>query len=68
MPVLLAALAIGLLLMALQLWLLTVAFDLYLAGERGRIWPLAWTSAAVFVGGVVVRALLRTRPSVSPRP
>ena len=32
-PIVMAALAIGMLLMAIQLWLLTVALDLYLAGQ-----------------------------------
>jgi hypothetical protein len=46
-PVLTTALAIGLVLMALQLWLLTVALDLYLGGRTD---------------GFLVLGLLRGRP------
>lgn len=60
-PVLLAALSIGLVLMGLQLWLLTVALDLYLGGEGARVWQLAVVSGLVFLGGVGMLALLRGR-------
>ena len=50
----LAALIIGLLLMGLQLWLLTVALDLYLAGAGRRVWLLALVSGLIFVGGLLV--------------
>ncbi len=60
-PVLLAALGIGLVLMGLQLWLLTVALDLYLGGEGARVWQLAVVSGLVFLGGVAMLALLRGR-------
>jgi hypothetical protein len=61
-PVLTAALAIGLLLMAVQLWLLTVALDLLLAGKRDGLLGLALASGAVFAGGILVLRLLRARP------
>jgi hypothetical protein len=50
----LAALIIGLLLMGLQLWLLTVALDLYLAGAGHRVWPLSLRSGLIFAGGLLV--------------
>lgn len=58
-----AALALGILLMTFQLWLLTVALDLYLGGEGRRIWFLAAVSGVVFVGGVIaVRRVGRPFP------
>jgi hypothetical protein len=50
----LAALIIGLLLMGLQLWLLTVALDLYLAGAGRRVWLLSLSSGLIFAGGLLV--------------
>ena len=65
--VLLAALLVGLLLMGLQLWLLTVALDLYLGGQGRQIWLLALVSGAIFVGGVVMLAVLGRRPRLGDR-
>lgn len=59
-----AALLIGLLLMALQLWLLTVALELYLSGAGGQVWQLALTSGAIFLGGLAILQVLRRRPEV----
>jgi hypothetical protein len=64
-PVLSTALALGLVLMAVQLWLLTVALDLLLGGGPGGILGLALASGAVFAGGLLVLKLLRARPPVS---
>jgi hypothetical protein len=64
MPLVMAALAIGLLLMGLQLWLLTVALELYLSGDGGRVWQLALVSGAIFAGGLAMLALLRRRPRI----
>ncbi len=61
-PVLTTALLIGLLLMALQLWLLTVALDLLLGGKTHAILGLAIASGAVFAGGLLVLWLLRSQP------
>ncbi len=61
-PVLLALLLIGFVLMAVQLWLLTVALDLYLAGAGQQIWQLALGSGLIFLGGLLVLWLLRRRP------
>lgn len=62
MPLVTAALAIGVLLMAIQLWLLTIALDLFLAGRGGQVWQLALVSGAIFAGGLVMLWLLRRRP------
>lgn len=62
--VILAALAIGVTLMAVQLWLLTVALDLYLAGNGGQVWHLAVVSGLIFLGGLLMLWLLRRRPHV----
>jgi hypothetical protein len=61
-PVLAAALLLGLVLMAVQLWILTVALDLYLGGLEASLWPLAGASGAVFLGGLLVLRLLRAPP------
>ena len=58
------ALAIGLLLLALQLWLLTVALDLYLGGHGDEVSLVALVSGAIFAGGLIVLAVLRRRPRV----
>ena len=60
--IVLAALIIGLLLMGLQLWLLTVALDLYLAGSGPRVWLLTLVSGLIFVGGLLVLWQLGRRP------
>lgn len=62
-------LTIGLLLMALQLWLLTLAFDLYRSGERAETVGVAIGSGLVFVGGLAMLGYLSRRPRVRrPRP
>jgi hypothetical protein len=67
MPLVTAALAIGVLLMAIQLWLLTIALDLFLAGQGGQVWQLALVSGAIFAGGLVMLWLLRRRPHLRAR-
>jgi hypothetical protein len=52
--IVLAGLAIGVLLMGLQLWLLTIALDLYLSGRNEGVWQLALTSGLIFLGGIFV--------------
>jgi hypothetical protein len=59
---LLAALVIGILLMGIQLWLLTVALDLYLGGSGDRVWVLALVSGPVFLGGLLALRLLGRQP------
>jgi len=61
-----AALGIGILLMTFQLWLLTVALDLYLGGDGRRIWFLALVSGVVFAGGVL--AVRRVGRPLRPGP
>jgi hypothetical protein len=62
LAVVMAALMIGLLLMGTQLWLLTVALELYLGGKGQQVWLLALVSGAIFVGGLVMLRLLGRRP------
>ncbi len=58
-----AALCIGLLVLGVQLWLLTVALDLYLSGVAGPIWSLPVISGLIFIGGLfVLRVLKKQRP------
>jgi hypothetical protein len=57
---LLAAVMIGVLLLAIQLWLLTIALDLFLGGRGAEIWSLAIVSGLIFAGGVVAYRVLRS--------
>lgn len=68
MAIVMAGLAIGVLLLGVQLWLLTVALDLYLAGRGGQVWALALASGAIFLGGLLVLWLLGRRPRVRRGP
>lgn len=63
---LLAAVLIGVLLLAIQLWLLTIALDLFLGGRGGEIWSLVIISGLIFAGGVAAYVVLRR--SSPPRP
>jgi hypothetical protein len=65
--IVMAALAIGIVLMGIQLWLLTVALDLYLAGKGNQVWGLALVSAAIFLGGLMMTRLLRRRSGHPPK-
>jgi hypothetical protein len=67
MPLVMTGLAIGLLLMAIQLWLLTIALELYLGGEGGVIWQIALISGVIFLGGLAMLRLLRRRPRTPGR-
>jgi peptidoglycan biosynthesis protein MviN/MurJ (putative lipid II flippase) len=60
-PVILAGLTIGIALMGIQLWLLTVALDLYLSGEGAQIAGLTLASGIIFVGGIFMLRLIRRR-------
>ena len=64
LAVIMAALTIGILLMGIQLWLLTIALELYLAGDGGRVWQLGLISGAIFLGGLAMLWVLRRRPEV----
>ena len=67
MGLVMAGLTIGILLMSIQLWLLTIALELYLAGEGERIWLVAVISGAIFAGGLLMLRLLRRRPQIRRR-
>jgi hypothetical protein len=56
------ALAIGILLMTVQLWLLTLALNLYLSGVRRGAVIAAVISGLIFLGGIFVLRLLVHRP------
>lgn len=64
--IMLLGVTIGVLLMAIQLWLLTLAFDLYLSGERTDTLVIAAVSGAIFLGGLLMLRL-RYRPPRRPR-
>ena len=68
MTLVLAGLTIGLLLMGIQLWLLTIALDLYLGGAGARIWQLALVSGLIFLGGLLMLRLLGRRARVRRPP
>lgn len=61
-------LAVGIVLLALQLWLLTIALDLLLGGLGGQVWVLAVISGLIFLGGLGILWLLDRRPRVMERP
>lgn len=52
-------LSMGIVLMAVQLWLLTLAFNLYLLGERRGTLIAAVVSGFVFAGGLAMLRVLR---------
>lgn len=59
-----AALMIGILLLALQLWILTVALEEFQRHNDQRTCMLAGISALIFAGGLAVRWLLRRTPKI----
>ncbi len=65
LAIVMAALMLGLLLMGTQLWLLTVALELYLGGHGRQVWLLAVVSGLIFLGGIVVLRLLGRRPRLA---
>jgi hypothetical protein len=58
----LLGLMIGILLMGIQLWLLTLAFDLYLEGKRSETLIAAIISGLVFLGGLLMLRYLNRSP------
>ncbi len=60
-PIVLAGLVIGVALMGVQLWLLTVALDLYLSGAADQLVGLTLASGLIFLGGILMLRLLRRR-------
>ena len=59
-----AALMIGILLLGLQLWILTVALEEFQRHSDERTYILAGISAVIFAGGLAIRWLLRRTPSI----
>jgi len=59
-----AALMIGMLLLALQLWILTVALEEFQRHNDKRIYILAGISAVIFAGGLAGRWALKRTPSI----
>lgn len=55
-------LMLGLVLMAIQLWLLTLAFDFYLSGDRNKTILVAVISGVIFLGGLAILWFLDRRP------
>jgi hypothetical protein len=60
--IVLTGLTIGILLMGIQLWLLTVALDLYLSGRGPDVLVLTLISGLIFLGGLFVLRLLGRHP------
>lgn len=60
-----AGLAIGIMLMGIQLWLLTMALELYLSGQSINTWQLVLISGLVFLGGIWLMRLLSRHPHVT---
>jgi hypothetical protein len=52
-------LSVGILLMSVQLWLLTLAFNLYLSADRRGTLIAAIASGGIFLGGVLMLLVLR---------
>ncbi|HEX2913007.1 MAG TPA: DUF6755 family protein [Chloroflexia bacterium] len=62
LAIVLATLLIGIMLLGIQLWILTVALDLYLGGSSQDIWALPLISFLIFAGGLFsLRMLGKTR-------
>ena len=52
-------LSVGILLMSVQLWLLTLAFNLYLSANRRGTLIATIASGCIFLGGLVMLLVLR---------
>lgn len=65
--VVLTGLTLGIMLLGIQLWLLTIALDRYLAGHGTDIWALVIISCLVFIGGILMLLLLGRHPHFMPR-
>ena len=55
---LLGALLVGLIMLSIQLWLLSIALELYLSGNGDEVWGLALASGVVFAGGLMATRVL----------
>ncbi|GLV56789.1 hypothetical protein KDH_36280 [Dictyobacter sp. S3.2.2.5] len=54
LAMLLAGLIIGIILLGIQLWMLTVALNQYLQGQTTGSWQLVVVSGLVLIGGIIV--------------
>lgn len=68
MALVMTGLSIGILLLSIQLWLLTIALELYLAGAGERVWLIALVSGAIFAGGLLMLRVLRRRSRIHHGP
>lgn len=59
-----AAVAMGILLMGIQLWILTVALEQFERHRYNEVYALTGISALIFIGGVAILWMLRRTPSV----
>lgn len=59
-----AAVAMGILLMGIQLWILTVALEQFDRHHYTDVYALTGISALIFAGGVAILWMLRRTPSV----
>jgi hypothetical protein len=59
--VVITGLIVGLVMMGIQLWLLTLAFDLYLSGERAATLLTALCSGLIFLGGLLMLRIVDRR-------
>lgn len=62
--IVLSAVALGIILLGMQLWLLTIALERYLAGHGSAVWILAAISGAIFAGGLAALWLLGRHPQI----
>lgn len=53
-----AGFVIGILLMGIQLWLLTLALDFYLSGHTDGSWGILLVSGCIFLGGLFILKVL----------
>lgn len=60
--IVLLGLSVGIMLMGVQLWLLTLAFDLYMLDEDGKAVLAALFSGLVFLGGLAMLRFVGRRP------
>jgi hypothetical protein len=59
-----AAVAMGILLMGMQLWILTVALEQFERHHYREVYALTGFSALIFAGGVAILWMLRRTPRV----
>ena len=60
--VVLMGVAVGVLLMSIQLWLLALAFEFYLSGHDSDVLWITAASGLIFLGGLLMLRLLHRAP------